>query len=66
LLEEGRAIEAATSLREAARFLPHPIVWKALAAAEASAGRPEAAREAARAWLHHRPNDREALAYFPR
>jgi tetratricopeptide (TPR) repeat protein len=66
LLEEGRAIEAATSLREAARFLPHPIVWKALAAAEASAGRPEAAREAARAWLHHRPNDREAAVYFPR
>ncbi|UQA58360.1 hypothetical protein [Polyangium aurulentum] len=65
-IEAGRPAEAAASLAEATRFLPHPIVWKALAVAQASAGRPEAARDAARAWLRYRPNDREAAAFLSR
>ncbi|MDI1480256.1 hypothetical protein [Polyangium sp. y55x31] len=62
LLEAGRPREAADELRQAARVLPHPIVWKALAVAERAAGRPDAALAAARAWLHYRPGDPEAKA----
>ncbi|MDI1451798.1 hypothetical protein [Polyangium sp. 6x1] len=62
LLEAGRPRDAADKLHEAARLLPHPIVWKALAAAERAAGRPEAAVAAARAWLRYRPGDPEAKA----
>ncbi|MDI3288582.1 hypothetical protein [Polyangium sp. 15x6] len=62
LLESGDPRAAADKLHEAARLLPHPIVWKALAAAERAAGRPEAAVAAARAWLRYRPGDPEAKA----
>ncbi|MDC0743105.1 hypothetical protein [Polyangium mundeleinium] len=62
LLEAGRPRDAAADLHEAARLLPHPIVWKALAAAERAAGRPEAAVAAVRAWLRYRPGDPEAKA----
>jgi hypothetical protein len=63
-LESGHYGEAAADLREAARLLPHPVVFRALATAERAAGQAEAARAAALAWLRVRPGDPEALAFL--
>ncbi len=64
LLETNRPREAADKLREASRLLPHPIVWKALVAAEIAAGRPDVAASETRAWLRSHPGDPEAKARF--
>jgi hypothetical protein len=62
LLETNRPLEATLALGEATRHLPHPVVWKTLAAAESASGRPDRAAEARRAWLRLQPGNAAATS----